>query len=102
MISTVALSSTRTHAQRSMETCTSEWHIDFKIPELNTFSHHVRDAVTTSFVTGRARREIMQVLCTYMTAHIIYPESEQYKIVCSKLISKYPKLKDTEGKTKCE
>jgi len=45
-------------------------------------------------------REIVQVLHTYMTAHTIYPTSEQYKTVCNKLILKYPKLKDKEGTTK--
>ena len=74
--------------------------MEFLIPELNTFSHHVQNAVTTGIITGKARREIIQVLRTYMTAHTIYLTSEQYKTVCSKLISKYPKLKDTEGKTK--
>ena len=74
--------------------------MEFLIPELNTFSHHVQNAITTGIVTGKARREIIQVLCTYMTAHTIYPTSEQYKTVCSKLISKYPKLKDNEGTTK--
>ena len=97
MISTVVRNNARQY-----RTCTgtSEWHTEFLIPELATFSHHVRDAVTTGIVTGRARKEIIQVVRTYMTAHTIYPTSEQYKTVCSKLVSKYPKLKDTEGKTK--
>ena len=101
-------SSTTTSATVSSSTliCTdgnneaSEWHVEFLIPELNTFSHHVRNAINTGIVTGKARREIIQVLRTYMTAHTIYPSSEQYKTVCRKLISKYPKLKDNEGKTK--
>lgn len=83
-----------------MDTSSSEWHLGFSIPELRSFSQHVKDAVATGIVTGRARREIVQVLRTYMTAHTVYPTSEQYKTVCKKLISKYPKLKDAEGKTK--
>jgi len=78
----------------------SKWHVEFVIPELRTFSHNVKDFITTGIVTGRARREIIQVLHTHMTAHTIYPTSEQYNTVCKKLISKYPNLKDTEGKTK--
>lgn len=78
----------------------SEWHISFVIPELRTFSQHVKDAVTSGIVPGRARREIVQVLRTYMTAHTIKPNSEQYNTVCKKLISKFPKLSDSKGKTK--
>lgn len=78
----------------------SDWHILFSIPELRSFSQHVKDAVNSGVVTGRARREIIQVLRTYMTAHTIYPTSEQYTTVCKKLIAKYPNLRDTKGKTK--
>ena len=78
----------------------SDWHILFSIPELRNFSQHVKDTVNTGVVTARARREINQVLRTYMTAHTIYPTSEQYTTICKKLIAKYPNLKDTQGKTK--
>ena len=33
-----------------------------------------------------------------MTAYTVKPKSEQYKAVCKKLILKFPKLEDTEGK----
>ena len=82
------------------EICSSEWHINFLIPELRTFSQHVKDAVATGIIPGRVRRVMVQVLCTYMTAHTIRPNSEQYNTVCKKLILKYPKLSDKEGKTK--
>lgn len=57
----------------------SDWHVAFAIPDLQTFSDHVREAVSTGIVTGRARREIIQVLQTYITAYTVYPKSEQYK-----------------------
>ena len=76
----------------------SEWHLSFFIPELRTFSYHVKKAVATGVVSSRARREIIQVLRTYITAHTVKPTSEQYKTVCKRLIFKYPKLEDTEGK----
>lgn len=75
----------------------TEWHLQFAIPELKSFSQHVKSAVDTDIVTGRARREIIQVLRTYMTTHTVYPTSEQYKTVCKKLITKFPSLKDEEG-----
>jgi len=67
--------------------------VEFLIPELRTFSHHVKDAITTSIVTGRARRKIIQVLRTYMTAHTIYPTSEQYNTISKKSYFKVPESK---------
>lgn len=78
----------------------SEWHVRFSIPDLSSFSHHVKEAVTTGVITARARKEVNQVLRTYITAYTIRPSSEQYTTVCKKLIEKYPSLKDTKGKTK--
>ena len=76
----------------------SEWHLPFIIPELRTFSDHIKEVVSTGVVSSRAWREIIQVLRTYMTAYTVKPKSEQYKTVCKKLILKFPKLEDTEGK----
>jgi len=57
--------------------------------------------VGTGIVDGRARREIIQVLRTYICAHTITPTLEQYKAVCKVLIKKFPTLQDTaEGKSK--
>ena len=54
----------------------------------------------TGVITAQARREINQVLRTYMMSHTIRPTSEQYNTVCKKLITKFPKLMDTEGISK--
>lgn len=75
----------------------SSWHLQFNIPELGTFSGAVKDAVRTGVVTSIARREIVQVLRTYMTQYTRKPTSEQYVTVCQRLIGKFPSLKDTEG-----
>lgn len=75
----------------------STWHHQFEIPDLHNFSGIVKTAVETGIVTGLARREIIQVLRTYMLRYTIRPTSEQYQTVCIKLITKYPNLKDTEG-----
>ena len=45
----------------------STWHLQFSIPELDTFSGAVKDSVKTGVVTSIARREIVQVLRTYIT-----------------------------------
>lgn len=79
---------------------TSDWHVKFLIPDLRSFSHHVKDTVTTGLITARARKEIIQVLRTYMTAYTVRPTPEEYTTVCRKLVEKYPSLKDTKGKTK--
>jgi len=57
----------------------TDWHIGFTIPDLHSFSQHVKDAVKTGVITARARR---QVLRTYMTSHTTRPTSEQYNTVC--------------------
>ena len=74
----------------------SNWHLQFNIPELDTFSGAVKNAVKTGVVTGIARREIIQVLRTYITKYTVSPTSEQYVTVCQKLIGKFPSIKDTE------
>lgn len=74
-----------------------EWHVSFVIPELDVFSTHVLQAINTGVVTGSARREIVQIIRTYVLAHTCNPKSEHYNTVCRKLVDKYPKLQDTEG-----
>ena len=80
-------------------TVNQNWHLKFDIPDLNNFSGIVREAVRMGVITGQARREIIQVLRTYITKYMLYPSSEQYITVCQKLVLKYPNLQDTEGKS---
>lgn len=75
----------------------SNWHLEFKISELDTFSGVVQETIKTGVVTGIARREIIQVLRTHILIHTVQPTSEQYITVCQKLVGKYPTLQDTEG-----
>lgn len=98
-------SSTTTKASNSRKSILepsepTEWHLQFDILELKSFSQHVINAIDSGIVTGKARREIVQVLRTYITAHTVYPTSEQYKTVCKKLVAKFPSLKDSEGTSK--
>jgi len=73
------------------------WNLDFEIPDLNNFSGVVKNAISTGVITGQARKEVIQVLRTYITKYTEYPSSEQYVTICQKLIMKYPILEDTEG-----
>ena len=73
--------------------------MDFEISDFHTFSSNVKEAVDSGVITGIAQQEIIQVLHTYMLVHTIKPTSEQYNTVCRKLVTKYPKLKDTEGES---
>jgi len=36
----------------------SDWHNNFVIPDLHTFSHHVKQAISTGVVTGRAKERL--------------------------------------------
>jgi len=83
-----------------VSSCVSDWHTEFQIPKLHNFSRHVKNAVDSGVATQRARKQICQVLRTYMTAHAVYPTSEQYTTVRKRLTEKYPTLKDSEGTTK--
>lgn len=72
----------------------SEWHVNFEIPDFHTFSSNMKEAVDTGVITGITRREVIQVLRTYILSHTTKPNSEQYNTVCRKLVTKYPKLRD--------
>ena len=47
----------------SVRHISSEWHVDLEIPDFHTFSSNVKEAIDSG---GIARREIIQVLRTYM------------------------------------
>ena len=74
-----------------------DWHLTFSIPDMGTFSKSVRMAISTGVITDKARKQIVQVLRTYITKYTLYPSPEQYTAVCQQLITKFPKLKDQEG-----
>ena len=56
----------------------SNCHLEFKIPELDTFSGIVQQIIKTAVVTGTAKREIIQVLRIHVLVHTVHPISEQY------------------------
>ena len=50
-------------------------------------------------LTKRIRTEMIQSLSCLVMIHTKSPSSEQYNLVCRKLIEKYPTLKDDIGST---
>ena len=73
------------------------WHHTFQIPNCEVFSACVQTAINTGIVSARARKEIVQMIRTLMLQHSKYPTSEQYSTIFEKLVTKYPKLRDTLG-----
>lgn len=54
------------------ETSQADWHLILVILNLEHFHAMFSEAVNTGMVARRARQEIVQVLCTYITAHTIH------------------------------
>ena len=48
-------------------------------------------------ISSKVRREIVQVLCTLISMHMLYTVSEQYVAVSQKLVTKFPNLHDPIG-----
>ena len=74
-----------------------QWHHNFEIPA--NFSTRTEEAITTGRLTKRIRTEMIQSLSCLVMIHTKSPSSEQYNLVCRKLIEKYPTLKDDIGST---
>jgi hypothetical protein len=47
--------------------------------------------------TKAVRIEIVGILTNAIMMHTRFPKSEEYNMVCLKLIERYPKLQDTIG-----
>lgn len=68
------------------------WHEVFEVPAPETFSASVQSGIKKGVISSKARREIVQVLRTFVTAHTVYPTSEEYVAVVT-----YPNLRDPIG-----
>jgi len=73
------------------------WHLDFLVPEKEKFGYSASQAIDNGHVTSNAKRKIISLLRSLMVQHTLYPTSEQYITVCTKLVMKYPKLQDPVG-----
>lgn len=72
----------------------SEWHLNFQIPEQDSFSESVKQAIDSGEISSKGRREFVQALCTHISVFTAYPTSEQYNAVSRALVTKYLNLKD--------
>ena len=75
----------------------SNWHIGFQFPPKETYSWSVQKAIETGVVSSKARREIVQVLRTLISQYTKYPTSDQYAIICQKLVEKFLNLRHPVG-----
>ncbi len=54
-------------------------------------------AIDDGHLTSASKRKIVTLLMALIVQHTLYPTSEQYVAVCTKLVQKYPKLRDPIG-----
>ena len=54
-------------------------------------------AIDDGHLTSSAKQKIVSLLRSLIIQHTLYPTSEQYTTVCTRLVQKYPKLRDTIG-----
>lgn len=47
--------------------------------------------------TQRARDEIVNSISTLILVHTMYPNSDDYTVICRRLVEKHPKLRDSVG-----
>lgn len=71
------------------------WITSFEIPP---FSRHCMEELDSPKPTTKAtRQEINAMLSSMMWTKTMYPTPYEYTEVCRKLITKYPKLRDSTG-----
>ena len=71
----------------------SGWENDFAIPM--QYSHRTMVALQTKVITDHARHEITQEVCSRMMNYCTYPTPKQFEVVATKLVHKFPQLRDT-------
>ena len=55
------------------------------------------EGISTGQLIPCLRTEVVQTLTSLIMMHTMYPSSEQYNVICMKLIEQYPNLKDDIG-----
>ena len=72
----------------------SQWSSAFHLPQ---FSTKTMQSLEAQKITKGMRTEIVTALAFEIWNHTQYPSGEEYNLVCSTLVKKYPFLKDTIG-----
>ena len=78
-----------------MELPCTDWAEKLVIP--SRFSVGTSAALKSGVPTRKARDEIVNSLSTLILVHTIRPTSDDYNIICKKLVEKHPILKDHVG-----
>ena len=73
----------------------SSWIGSFRIPE--KFLTVTMKVLSEEMITDKARVEIVAAIALQAYQHSTYPTSEEYTTMCTKLIERYPFLKDKVG-----
>ena len=77
------------------ETCNKNWAEKFIVP--TRFSKETRDAMKNKVITKKVRDEVINALSTLILVHTIKPNPRECEIVCRKLITEYPILRDSKS-----
>ena len=73
----------------------SDWAKQVTIP--TRFSAETTSALKNKVPTQKARNEIINALATLILVHTLRPTSDDYNMVCQRLVNKHPSLKDASG-----
>ena len=72
-----------------------DWARKITIP--TRFSRETTAALDSGRITRKARDEIVNSLSTLVLVHTMHPTSDDYNVVCSRLVKKHLILKDHIG-----
>ena len=72
-----------------------DWTKQVTIP--TRFSAETTSALKNKVPTQKARDEIINALATLILVHTLRPTSDDYNMVCQRLVNKHPSLKDASG-----
>ena len=73
----------------------SDWAKQVSIP--TRFSAETTSALKNKVTTQKARDEIINALAALILVHTLHPTSDDYNMVCQRLVNKHPSLKDASG-----
>lgn len=72
-----------------------DWAKNITIP--TRFSRETTNAIDSGRITRKARDEIVNSLSTLVLVHTMHPTSDDYNVLCSRLVKKHAVLKDHIG-----
>ena len=73
----------------------SDWAKQVSIP--TRFSAETTSALKNKVTTQKACDEIINALAALILVHTLRPTSDDYNMMCQRLVNKHPSLKDASG-----